>query len=104
MLFYLIMTIKIEEKDNISTVYLEEKLDKNESEKIKELIFPFVEAEKEVHLNLEKVQYIDSSGIANIIEMHQFALKKNTKIVLKKINKIVSAEINKCKLDEILYF
>ena len=76
------MSYKVTEEGNISTVHLDGEIDMDVTEKAKEVIFPHIEAGKEVHLNLSNVQYMDSSGISVLIESHQKALEKNTKVIM----------------------
>ena len=61
-----------------------------------------IDAGKEVHLNLSNVQYMDSSGISVLIESHQKALEKNTKVIIKDVSKSVLKVIMMAKLEQIL--
>ena len=72
------------------------------TEKAKEVIFPHIDAGKEVHLNLSNVQYMDSSGISVLIESHQKAMELGTKVTLKEISKSVLKVIMMAKLEQIL--
>ena len=72
------------------------------TEKAKEIIMPLIEAKKEVHLNLKEVQYMDSSGITDLIESHQKATELGTKVILKDISKSVLKVIMMAKLEQIL--
>ena len=96
------MTYKVTEEGNISTVFLNGEIDMDVAEKAKEVILPLVEAGKEVHLNLKDVSYMDSSGISVLIESHQKALEKNTKVVVKEVSKSVLKVIMMAKLEQIL--
>ena len=96
------MSYKVTEEGNVSTVFLNGEIDMEVTEKAKELIMPLIEAKKEVHLNLKEVQYIDSSGISVLIESHQKALEKNTKVVVKEVSKSVLKVIMMAKLEQIL--
>ena len=96
------MTYKISENANISTVFLDGEIDMDVTEKAKEIIFPLVEAGKEVHINLKDVAYMDSSGISVLIESHQKALEKGTKVIVKEISKSVLKVIMMAKLEQIL--
>ena len=96
------MSYKITEEGNISTVFLNGEIDMDVTEKAKEVIFPHIEAGKEVHLNLSNVQYMDSSGISVLIESHQKALEKNTKVIIKEVSKSVLKVIMMAKLEQIL--
>jgi|TARA_B110000967_G_scaffold176299_1_gene189644 anti-sigma B factor antagonist len=96
------MTYKITKEGNISTVFLDGEIDMDVTEKAKEIILPLVEAGKEVHLNLKDVSYMDSSGISVLIESHQKALEKGTKVIIKEVSKSVLKVIMMAKLEQIL--
>ncbi|MDB9718406.1 STAS domain-containing protein [Candidatus Pelagibacter sp.] len=96
------MTYKISENANISTVFLDGEIDMDVTEKAKQIILPLVEAGKEVHINLKDVSYMDSSGISVLIESHQKALEKGTKVIVKEISKSVLKVIMMAKLEQIL--
>ena len=96
------MSYKITEEGNISTVFLDGEIDMDKTEEAKEVIFPLIDAGKEVHLNLSNVQYMDSSGISVLIESHQKATELGTKVTLKEISKSVLKVIMMAKLEQIL--
>ena len=96
------MSYTVNEEGNIATVHLDGEIDMDVTEKAKEVIFPPIDAGKEVHLNLSKVQYMDSSGISVLIESHQKALEKNTKVIIKEVSKSVLKVIMMAKLEQIL--
>ena len=83
------MTFKVTENENISTVYLNGEIDMDIADNVREIIFPLIDAGKEVHLNLKDVQYMDSSGISVIVESNQRAKEKNTKVELKEVSEPV---------------
>ena len=96
------MSYKITEEGNIATVHLNGEIDMDVTEKAKEVIFPLIEAKKEVHINLSAVEYMDSSGISVLIESHQKAVELGKKVVLKEISKSVLKVIMMAKLEQIL--
>ena len=96
------MSYKITEEGNISTIHLDGEIDMDVTEKAKEAIFPVIDSGKEVHLNLSQVQYMDSSGISVLIESHQRALEKSTKVIIKDVSKSVLKVIMMAKLEQIL--
>ena len=98
------MSYKVTEEGNISTVHLDGEIDMDVTEKAKEIIFPVIDCGKEVHLNLSQVQYMDSSGISVLIESHQRALEKSTKVIIKDVSKSVLKVIMMAKLEQILNF
>ena len=96
------MSYKVTEEGNVATVHLDGEIDMDVTEKAKEVIVPHIDAGKEVHLNLSNVQYMDSSGISVLIESHQKALEKNTKVIIKEVSKSVLKVIMMAKLEQIL--
>ena len=96
------MSYKVSEEGNVATVHLDGEIDMDVTEKAKEVIFPHIDAGKEVHLNLSNVQYMDSSGISVLIESHQKALEKNSKVIIKEVSKSVLKVIMMAKLEQIL--
>ena len=55
----------------------------------RQTILPLIEAGHEVHLNLSKVEYMDSSGISVLIESKKLSEQKNTKFELVEVSKPV---------------
>ncbi len=96
------MTYKITEEDNISTIFLDGEIDMDKTDEVKRAIFPVIDSGKNVALNLSNVQYMDSSGISVLIESHQKALEKGTKLVIKDVSKSVLKVIMMAKLEQIL--
>ena len=83
------MKFKVSEANNISTVFLSGEIDMDIADNVREVVFPLIDAGKEVHLNLKNVQYMDSSGISVIVESNQRAKQKNTKVELKELSQPV---------------
>ena len=96
------MAYKVTEENNITTVFLDGEIDMDVVDKVKEIIMPHIETGKIVHINLKDVQYMDSSGISILIDSHQKAEEKNTKVILKEISKTVLKVIMMAKLELIL--
>ena len=81
--------LEVTENENISTVFLNGEIDMDIADNVREVIFPLIDAGKEVHLNLKDVQYMDSSGISVLVESNQRAKEKNTKVELKEVSQPV---------------
>ena len=100
------MTYKVKDEvlphGNVTTIFLDGEIDMDKTEEVKEVVFPHIDAGKEVHLNLSNVQYMDSSGISVLIESHQKAVEKGTKLVVKDVSKSVLKVIMMAKLEQIL--
>ena len=52
------MKFKVSEVNNISTVFLNGEIDMDIADNVREVVFPLIDAGKEVHLNLKDVQYM----------------------------------------------
>ena len=74
------MKFKVSEENNISTVFLNGEIDMDIADNVRDVIFPLIDAGKEVHLNLKDVKYMDSSGISVIVESNQRA-KQNLSLI-----------------------
>ena len=96
------MKFKVSEENNISTVFLNGEIDMDIADNVREVVFPLIDAGKEVHLNLKDVQYMDSSGISVLIESHQKAMELGTTVKLKEISKSVLKVIMMAKLEQVL--
>ena len=83
------MTYKVDEIDNKRIVHLNGEIDMEVSDKARNTILPLIEAGHEVHLNLSKVEYMDSSGISVLVESKKLSEQKNTKFELVEISKPV---------------
>ena len=83
------MTYKVDEIDNKRIVHLNGEIDMEVSDKARNTILPLIEAGHEVHLNLSKVEYMDSSGISVLIESKKLAEQKKTKFELIEVSKPV---------------
>ena len=83
------MKYKVTDNENVSTVFLTGEIDMDVADEVREIVFPLIDAGKEVHLNLKDVPYMDSSGISIIIESNQRAREKNTKVELKEVSQPV---------------
>ena len=83
------MKFKVTEVENVSTVFLDGEIDMDVADKARQTILPLIEAGHEVHLNLSKVDYMDSSGISVLIESKKLSEQKNTKFELVEVSKQV---------------
>ena len=91
------MTYKIEENGNSRIIHLTGEIDMDVADKARQSILPLIEAGHEVHLNLSKVEYMDSSGISILIESKKLSEQKNTKFELVDISKPVEKVIAMAK-------
>ena len=83
------MDYKVENKGNIKVVHLTGEIDMDVADRARQSILPLIEAGNEVHLNLSKVVYMDSSGISVLIESKKLSEQKKTKFELIEVSKPV---------------
>ena len=83
------MSYKVEDNEKTKIVHLDGEIDMDVADKARQTILPLIEAGHDVHLNLSKVTYMDSSGISVLIEGKQLAEKKSTKFELIEVSKPV---------------
>ena len=83
------MDYKVEDKGNVKVVHLTGEIDMDVADKARHSILPLIEAGNEVHLNLSKVVYMDSSGISVLIESKKLSEQKKTKFELIEVSKPV---------------
>ena len=83
------MDYKVEDNGNIKVVHLTGEIDMDVADKARQSILPLIEAGNEVHLNLSKVSYMDSSGISVLVESKKLSEQKKTKFELIDVSKPV---------------
>ena len=93
------MELSIRKTDKIYIVDVNEDLDLYNSYKLKELFMKMVEKKVEsIIINLENVDYIDSSGIGTLIFISSTAKKMNIKLSIASIRGTVKKAIQLTKL------
>ncbi len=104
------MTIEVESINNGVIIRIGGEIDLSVSPEIKEKILEQIELHKKEHsfniaksvyADLSGVSYIDSSGIASLIQSHQQAAKSGTNFYLFKSSEAVLKVIKLARLDSI---
>ena len=95
------MSISVKIDNGIETIQLALEIDLDTSGSILEQIKKSLNNSKIVHIDLEKVSYIDSSGIASLIEGMQIAKKSGKEFGLVKVSNEVMKVIKLAHLDKI---
>ena len=83
------MKDKVIDIEDVSRVFLTEERDMDVADEVREIVYPLIDAGKEVHLKLKDVPDMDNSSISRIIESNQRAREKNTKVELKEVSQPV---------------
>jgi len=109
-MFFLNMTITVEDINNGAIVRISGEVDLSVSPEVKEKILEQIELNrkennftipKSVYADLSEVSYIDSSGIASLIHSHQHAAKSGVNFYLFKTSTGVLKVIQLARLDSI---
>ncbi len=82
------MDINVQRDASRSIVHVSGDIDLNSSPKLRETILDLFQkrGQDKVIINLAEVQYVDSSGIASLVEGLQEARKKNGRFILVGLN------------------
>lgn len=95
------MEHQIQEQNDRVIVSLTGEVDLENSPKARKILLEAVETGNPVVVDLAGVTYMDSSGIASLVEAFQRAKKKNLKFVLACVNPAVLRVLNLARLDKV---
>jgi anti-sigma B factor antagonist len=94
--------IKSKEKENIGVIVVEGEVDMFTSPNLRDKLLPFFEkGVKGVIVDLTGVSFMDSSGIATLVEGLQWSKKDNKEFVLTGLGKNVQSALALTKLDNV---
>jgi anti-anti-sigma factor len=95
------MSINVKNNNGVEVIHLALEIDLDTSPSIREQIKKSLDNSKTVHVDLGKVGYIDSSGIATLIEGMQIAKKTEKEFALINVSNEVMKVIKLAHLDKI---
>ncbi len=95
------MDINIEERDNYTIVGLEGDVDLSCSPDARTSILGVLEENKGLLIDLNKVSYIDSSGVASLVEGYQTAKKQSLKFGLVGVSDAAMSVLKLARLDKV---
>ncbi|MBI1195148.1 MAG: anti-sigma factor antagonist [Gammaproteobacteria bacterium] len=90
------------EKDGKTTICLEGEVDLAVSPQTRRQILDILYTGKGLTVQLAKVDYIDSSGVACLVEAYQYARKHSISFDLEGVNPAVMRVLKLAKLDAVL--
>jgi len=93
---------EIEEIDSIQTLILSGEVDLDNSSKAREMMLSIVEKNQDINIDLSKVEYIDSSGVAVLVEAMQLTQRTGKKFSVVNVSSQVMAVLELAHLDKIL--
>ncbi|MFZ5801990.1 MAG: STAS domain-containing protein [Candidatus Omnitrophota bacterium] len=96
------MKVDIKKKSDVDIFELEGELDFHTSPDFRQKIQGVLQASsKKILVNLKKVPYIDSSGLATFVEALQKAKRNSSKLVLSELHPAVRSVFEIAKLDKV---
>lgn len=93
--------IRFEKVDGCCIIYAVGEIDLSNSQQLRKTILAALKTDAKVHVNLSGVSYIDSSGIASLVEGLQFSKSNDKEFVLTKPSQQVKAIMELARLDQV---
>ena len=95
------MAFEVREVDGVSVVALEGDIDLQSSPAVRQQLLACFEKNARVVVDLSGVTYIDSSGVASLVEAFQLARKKNGTFSLVSVSSAVMRVLSLARLDKV---
>lgn len=96
------MNINIEDKESYTVIKLEGEVDLSCSPDARQSILSNLEGNKHLLVDLANVSYIDSSGVASLVEGYQTAKKQSLNFGLVSISDAAMSVLKLARLDQVL--
>ncbi len=95
------MNYEIREEGGVSVVSLSGDVDLESSPKVRSALLDCVGAKRGVLVDLSRVSYIDSSGVASLVEAYQTARKSTTPFALVEVSDSAMRVLELARLDKV---
>ncbi len=95
------MNISTEDKEKYTIIELEGEVDLSCSPDARNSILGVLEGDKSLLVDLAKVSYIDSSGVASLVEGYQTAKKQSLKFGLVGVSDAAMSVLKLARLDQV---
>lgn len=95
------MSFQVDETSDSSTVFLKGEIDLDRSPAARKVLLTAVSRGRPVAVDLADVSYMDSSGIASLVEAYQKARAAKTEFVLVRVSVAVMKVLTLARLDKI---
>ncbi len=95
------MPFSVQDRQGISVVTLNGEVDLNNSPDARKLILASLKQRKQVMVDLSAVEYIDSSGVASLVEGLQYARSNDQAFGLIGASKAVMSVLRLARLDRV---
>jgi len=93
---------EIQEIDSINTLILSGEVDLDNSPRARDMMLSIVEKNQDINIDLSGVDYIDSSGVAVLVEAMQLTQKTGKKFSVVNVSSQAMAVLELAHLDKIL--
>ncbi len=90
-----------QQQDDIVIIHVKGEVDLCTSPELRALILQYLKKSKSVLVELSAVAYIDSSGIASLVEGYQLSRQHQLTFALISVNKTVASVLKLAKLDKV---
>ena len=95
------MTFPVEDKQGFSVVMLSGEVDLNNSPDARKVILTNLKKKKHVMVDLSSVDYIDSSGVASLVEGFQYARTNDLEFGLIGVSEAAMSVLRLARLDQV---
>ena len=95
------MSCEIHEEHGVIVVDLSGDVDLDSSSKVRQTLLDYVGRERDVLVDLSRVRYIDSSGIASLVEAFQSARRGKTRFALVAVSEAAMRVLELARLDRV---
>lgn len=95
------MNLTTREHDGVTVVSLEGEIDLQHSPSVRKQLMELMLARRDVLVDMGGVAYIDSSGIASLVEAYQMARKNATRFVLVAVSQPALRVLRLARLDKV---
>ncbi len=95
------MAFPIEDKQGFSVISLSGEVDLNKSPDARKVILNCLKKQKHVMVDMSAVEYIDSSGVASLVEGFQYARSNNLEFGLIGVSEAAMSVLRLARLDKV---
>lgn len=95
------MTVAVEHQDGVAVVTLSGEIDLRSSPEVRSQILELLQSRVPVVVDLQAVRYIDSSGVASLVEGFQTARSQKLKFVLAGVSPNALRVLKLARLDQV---
>jgi anti-sigma B factor antagonist len=92
---------RFEREDGVCHIYAEGEIDLSNSQELRKMVLAALKTDQILEVDLSKVSYIDSSGIASLVEGLQFSKTRNKSFKLVNPSSHVKAILDLARLDKV---